>query len=61
MATFNFAGFSIDTSTATGEEIATALQDAGVTVNGSIVAGSTFGVSGGTHHGDVHGDERKSE
>ncbi|MFI8422211.1 hypothetical protein [Streptomyces sp. NPDC085460] len=61
MAIFNFGGFSIDTATSTGDDIAQALQDAGVTVNGSIVGGDTFGVSGGTHHGTVHGDERKTD
>ncbi|MFI9290821.1 hypothetical protein [Streptomyces gardneri] len=60
MAIFNFGGHSIDTSKTEGD-LAQAAQDAGVTVSGSIVGGNTYGVSGGTHHGTVHGNEQKSK
>ncbi|MFE4663316.1 hypothetical protein ACFRFJ_42375 [Streptomyces hydrogenans] len=60
MAIFNFGGVSIDTTTDSAD-LTQALTDAGVTVNGSIVGGNTYGVSGGTHHGDVYGTERKDQ
>ncbi|MFB7427345.1 hypothetical protein ACFC0K_29085 [Streptomyces hydrogenans] len=61
MAIFNFGGVSIDTTQTDSADLAQALTDAGVTINGSIVGGNTYGVSGGTHHGDVHGTERKDQ
>ncbi|MFE7582505.1 hypothetical protein ACFU5Y_13230 [Streptomyces gardneri] len=61
MAIFNFGGHSIDTSKTHGNDLAQSIKDAGVTVDGSIVGGSTYGVSGGTHTGTVHGTERKDK
>ncbi|WP_043231627.1 hypothetical protein [Streptomyces sp. NRRL F-5193] len=61
MAIFNFGGVCIDTTQTDSADLAQALTDAGVTINGSIVGGNTYGVSGGTHHGDVYGTERKND
>ncbi|GHG12422.1 hypothetical protein [Streptomyces hydrogenans] len=61
MAIFNFGGVSIDTTQTDSADLTQALKDAGVTINGSIVGGNTYGVSGGTHHGDVYGTERKND
>ncbi|RSS59838.1 hypothetical protein [Streptomyces sp. WAC01280] len=59
MAIFNFGGVSIDTSKTEGNDLADAASSAGVEVSGSIVGGSTYGVSGGTHNGNVYGTEQK--
>ncbi|MGW4050947.1 hypothetical protein ACWENA_08950 [Streptomyces sp. NPDC004779] len=61
MAIFNFGGVCIDTTQTDSADLAQALAGAGVIINGSIVGGSTYGVSGGTHHGDVYGTERKND
>ncbi|MFC9266091.1 hypothetical protein ACFT25_40505 [Streptomyces hydrogenans] len=58
MAIFNFNGFTVD-SDSSAEDIAQATQAGGVEISGSIVMGNTYGVSGGTHHGTVHGTEQK--
>ncbi|KAB7643572.1 MULTISPECIES: hypothetical protein [Bacteria] len=56
MALFNFGGQTVDSSDA--DALAQAAQDAGATFGGSIVAGNTYGVSGGVVTGTVHGDEQ---
>ncbi|MCW7988248.1 hypothetical protein XF35_23980 [Streptomyces platensis subsp. clarensis] len=52
MAIFNFGGAQVDGSDA--EALAQAIQDAGGSVGGSIVAGNSYGVTGGVVTGDVH-------
>ncbi|MEU2380363.1 hypothetical protein [Streptomyces misionensis] len=55
MAIFNFGGQSIDSNDP--EALANAVENSGATFGGSIVLGNTYGVSGGTHTGDVKGTE----
>ncbi|MFE4660921.1 hypothetical protein ACFRFJ_30045 [Streptomyces hydrogenans] len=59
MAIFTFGGVSISTDS-TADDVAQTLADAGVEIGGSIVMGSTYGVSGGTHTGTVYGTEEKN-
>lgn len=40
---------------------AQAVADSGITVGGSIVAGNSYGVTGGTHEGNVYGGEADDE
>ncbi|MEU6236277.1 hypothetical protein [Kitasatospora sp. NPDC047058] len=53
MAIFNFGGREIDTTKASSGQLADALTAAGGTVDGSIVAGTVHGVTGGTVTGRV--------
>ncbi|MGW1071037.1 hypothetical protein ACWD4F_41890 [Streptomyces aureus] len=55
MAIFNFGGQQVDSSDA--KALIHAVTTSGATFGGSIVAGSTYGVSGGTVTGTVHGTE----
>jgi hypothetical protein len=57
MAVFNFGGSQADSSDA--DALVKAAQDAGVTFGDSIVVGNSYGVTGGTVHGDVHGNEQQ--
>lgn len=61
MAVFNFGGKSVDSSDA--DAFVKAVQDAdNVTFGGSIVAGNSYGVTGGTVTGDVnvgHDDDQQ--
>jgi len=58
--TFNFGGGN-EASSDDPEALIKAAQDAGVTFGDSLVVGNTYGVSGGTHHGDVHGTEQRDQ
>ncbi|MEV5322436.1 hypothetical protein AB0K92_33210 [Streptomyces sp. NPDC052687] len=60
MAIFNFGGGN-QASSDDPEALIKAVTDAGVTFGGSIVLGDSHGVSGGTHHGDVHGTEQRDQ
>lgn len=55
MALFNFGGSEVDSSDA--DALIQAVQKSGATFGGSIIAGNTYGVSGGTVTGTVHGTE----
>jgi hypothetical protein len=55
MAIFNFGGQQADSSN--GEDLIKAAQEAGVKFGGSVVAGDSHGVTGGTVNGDVKGTE----
>lgn len=51
MAVFNFGGKSVDPSDA--DAFVKAVQESGGTFSGSIVAGNSYGVTGGIVTGDV--------
>ncbi|MGW0630487.1 hypothetical protein [Streptomyces sp. NPDC002758] len=59
MAVFNFGGNQVDSSDA--DALVKAAEDAGVTFGGSIVAGNSYGVSGGTVNGTVHGGDQSTQ
>ena len=53
-------GIFINGREITSDDDNESLNADGMTVSGSIVGGDHYGVSGGTHHGDlVFGDDQK--
>ncbi|MFJ2418299.1 hypothetical protein [Streptomyces brevispora] len=51
-----FGNVTVDTDTATKNEIQQAAQDAGGAITGGHFGGQDHGISGGTFHGNVHID-----